>query len=289
VGRFTVTPAFGPQALIAAAFARCKLERRAAFIPFLVAGDPEADTSGRLVLAAAQNGADIIELGIPFSDPLADGPVIASAGQRALRAGMTFGAVLALARGARKELGRIPLVAFSYYNVVLMHGIESVAASLAASGFSGVVVPDIPFEAAQTLLATFARFGLAVPLLVAPTTPAPRAQRIAAAATGFVYVVSRMGVTGTHNSAGETKGRIAALRATSDKPIAVGFGVSSVSDVRAAATHADGVIVGSGLIEHAAAAETPQKAIDSVGRLCAEFAAACAPPKTIECDRKLAR
>jgi tryptophan synthase alpha chain len=284
-----VTPAFGPQALIAAAFARCKVQRRAAFIPFLVAGDPDGDASARLVLAAAQNGADIVELGIPFSDPLADGPVIAAAGQRALRAGMTFGGVMALARGVRKDLGKIPLIAFSYYNVVLAQGIERVAASLAASGLSGIVVPDIPFEAANTMLVTFARFGLAVPMLVTPTTPASRAARIADAATGFVYVVSRLGVTGAHESAGETSERIAAIRAATDKPIAVGFGVSSASDVASAAINADGVIVGSALVELAAAAGSPDESVGRMRRMCAEFAAACGAPDSLERKRKLAR
>jgi tryptophan synthase alpha chain len=265
---------FGPGALVSAAFARAKAARRAAFVPFFVAGDPDETTSAQLIAAAAQSGADLIELGIPFSDPIADGPIIAAGARRALRAGMTFRRALALGRSVRKRLGALPLLAFAYYNVVLQQGIENAAATLAANGFSGMLVPDVPFEEAGELIDACDRFGLAFPLLVAPTTPPARAARIAGTATGFVYVVSRMGVTGTHAPGGDVFERVEALRAASELPVAVGFGIAGTQDAARIAAAADGVIVGSALVERAAT-HPPPEAVCRVRALCAQLSAAC--------------
>jgi tryptophan synthase alpha chain len=271
-----VTPSFGPKALVAAAFSRCRSQHRAALIAFLVAGDPNQSTSAEFILAAAQGGADLIELGIPFSDPLADGPTISSAAQRSLRAGTTFDRTLALARTVRRDLHQVPLIAFTYYNVILTRGIDAAGAALGANGFAGAIIPDLPLEEAGQLIHTFASFGLAVPLLVAPSTPPQRAATIATAASGFIYVVSRMGVTGTQTPAGETQHQIRLLRSTTDTPIAVGFGVSTPQDVCALAEVADGVIVGSALIDRATQASSTEEAVDKVRSTCAEFSAACA-------------
>ncbi len=268
-------PSFGPEALVSAAFSRCSRQGRAAFLPFLVAGDPNPLVSKELLAAVARGGADLLELGIPFSDPLADGPAIASASARALAGGMSLAGALRLVRDLGKRLGEIPVLGFTYYNVLLTHGLESTAQSFAACGLCGVIVPDVPLEESGPLRSAFARYGLVVPMLVSPTTPPDRAVRIAQAASGFVYVVSRAGVTGTHAGIGEIRAQIELLRRATATPIVVGFGVSHVRAVRQLAAQADGVIVGSALVECAAAARDSVEAIEAVASRCRELARGC--------------
>jgi tryptophan synthase alpha chain len=264
---------FGPAALVGAAFARCRAQHRAAFMPFLVAGDPTAELSSRFVRTALDAGADLIELGIPFSDPLADGPVVAAASARALAQGMTFEKAIAFARAFKKH--QVPLLGFTYYNLVSAFGCERSAHAFAAAGLCGVIIPDLPLEEAGMLSAVFGSFGLAVPLLVAPTTPHRRAARIAACATGFVYVVSRMGVTGIHSAVGEIADQIAFLRKCTETPIVVGFGVASSSDVKALAPLADGIIVGSALVHATSRSANPADAVAGLKSMCEDFSAAC--------------
>ena len=270
-----IAPTFGPEAQVSAAFARSAAQRRAAFLPFLVAGDPNALVSSELVAATVRGGADLIELGIPFSDPLADGPVVAQASSRALAGGMSLDGAMRLARGLGKRLGAVPLLAFTYYNVLFARGLERAAQALAASGFAGAVVPDVPFEESEPLRTAFARFGLVVPMFVSPTTPHARAAQIADAASGFIYLVSRVGVTGTHAGSDAVEERIERLRRCTDKPIVAGFGVAGAAQATRLARVADGVVVGSALVARAAAARTPAQAVDAVEDLCRELAAAC--------------
>lgn len=236
--------------MLEAAFARARAARRAAFIPYVMAGDPDASTTLAIMRALSAAGADAIELGIPYSDPLADGPTIAAAGQRALARGTTIDGVFDLLRAYRAQ-GGAPVVLFTYFNPVLQYGIERFARTASEAGASGAIVPDIALEEGAVLAQTLASHGLDMPLLVAPSTKPERATRIAAQSRGFIYVVSRLGVTGAgaKPSTDAMRVQIATLRAITDKPLAVGFGVSKAEHVREVAALADGIIVGSALID----------------------------------------
>jgi tryptophan synthase alpha chain len=237
-----------PSMRIDAAFARARAQRRAALIPYVVIGDPDLETTLAVVEAIAEAGADIVELGIPYGDPLADGPTIAAAAQRALEGGTTMEDSFAVAERLRE---RIPIVFFTYYNPVYQYGVDRFAQRAAAVGAGGAIVPDLPLEESELLRAAFRHHGIALPLLVAPTTPRERAGKIAAASDGFVYVVSRLGVTGARREPDITwiAREIAALRGQSDRALAVGFGISTPEHVKAVAAVADGVIIGSALID----------------------------------------
>ncbi len=233
---------------IEASFASARAQGRAALIPYIVTGDPDVETTimvGEAVIAA---GADIIELGIPYGDPLADGPTIAAAGQRALEAGTTLEDAF---RVTERLCNRAPIVLFTYYNPVYQYGLDRFAKRAAAAGADGMIVPDVPLEEAELLRAALRREGLVLPLLVAPTTPRERAARIASASEGFVYLVSRLGVTGARREPDVAwiEREVVALRDQTEKPLAVGFGISTPAHVEAVASIADGVIVGSALID----------------------------------------
>jgi tryptophan synthase alpha chain len=231
------------------AFERARREKRLAFIPYVMAGDPDLETTEAILSALSAAGADLIELGIPYSDPLADGPTVAAAGQRALQGATHLRDVLALASQLRERCA--PIVLFTYYNPVYQFGVEQFAREAAAAGVAGAIVPDVALEESAELRAALAARGLAMPLLVAPSTPVQRASRIVDAATGFVYVVSRLGVTGAGHAPdfGPLRRQLASLRELTKKPLAVGFGVSRPQDVRDVGSFADGVVVGSALID----------------------------------------
>jgi tryptophan synthase alpha chain len=236
--------------VIEALFDRAKTDHRAALIPYVMAGDPDLETSFSILRALTEAGVDAIELGIPYGDPLADGPTIAAAAQRALDAGTHLSGALDLVK-RHKSTGGAPIVLFTYFNPVYQFGIETFAREAAAAGASGVIVPDIPLEEGAELATTLAAEGLDMPLLVAPSTSRDRAAKIAAQSTGFIYVVSRLGVTGAgmQSSQDRLRAQIATLRGITEKPLAVGFGVSTPAHVRDLATVADGIIVGSALID----------------------------------------
>jgi tryptophan synthase alpha chain len=232
------------------AFARARAQRRAALIAYLVAGDPDTETTLAVIDALTAAGVDLIELGIPYGDPLADGPTIAAAGQRALDGGMRFGDSLAICAQARAR-GAAPLLFFTYVNPVDRFGAERFAREARAAGAVGAIVPDVPLEELEAFAPPLRAAGLAIPLLIAPTTPQPRAERIAAASTGFVYLVSRLGVTGARREpdVAWAADAIARLRPATPLPLAVGFGISTAAHVAAVGAVADGVIVGSALID----------------------------------------
>lgn len=257
---------------IASVFERCAAENRAALIAYLMAGDPSLADTPALIEAAAAGGADIIELGIPYSDPLADGPTIQAAAQRSLRAGTTFdGALAMIAKLDRKRIAA-PLIAFTYFNPVFVRGVERTAQGLSASGFAGAIIPDLPPEEAGGVADIFSASGAPLTLLVAPTTPPERIPMIAERSSGFVYVVSRMGVTGAGQTLdGSVAELVARLRPLTNKPLAVGFGVSTPEHARAIAAYADGVIVGSALIDRVSGAEDKPAA---ARELCAMLAMA---------------
>ncbi len=231
------------------AFVRARREKRLAFIPYVMAGDPDLETTEDVLLALSDAGADVIELGVAYSDPLADGPTIAAAGQRALRGATHLREVLTLAWRCRERCA--PIVLFTYYNPVYQFGVDRFAREATAAGVAGAIVPDVALDESAELRAALEAQGLMMPLLVAPSTPQQRAARIVAAATGFVYVVSRLGVTGTGYALdfGPLRRQLASLRELTDKPLAVGFGLSRPQDVRNVGTLADGVVVGSALID----------------------------------------
>jgi tryptophan synthase alpha chain len=258
-------------ARIAAAFGRAKDAGRVALIPYMCAGDPDRATSAAILAALGPSGADIVELGIPYGDPLADGPTIAAAAQRALDGKTTFADALALAADAQRD-GAPPILMFTYYNPVLQYGLDRFATDLDAAGICGAIVPDVPLEEVDALRASFARRQLALPLLVAPTTPPARAEAIAAASEGFVYIVSRLGVTSATKEPDfeSIAKQVAALRSVTDRPLAVGFGISRASHVRRASEIADGAIVGSALID-AYAGRTGADAVAAVRAFLAEL------------------
>jgi tryptophan synthase alpha chain len=260
--------------MIEALFDRAKLDHRAALIPYIMAGDPDLDTSLAMLGALTAAGVDAIELGIPYGDPLADGPTIAAAAQRALEGGTHMSDVFELVKAHKANAGA-PVILFTYFNPVYQYGIDRFAKDAAGAGASGVIVPDIPLEEGAELSQTLANEGLDMPLLVAPSTTRERAARIAEQSTGFIYVVSRLGVTGAGMQASDERLRaqIAMLRGLTEKPLAVGFGVSNAEHVRAVATLADGVIVGSALID-AYAGDTKAEAAARVTAFVAPLVAA---------------
>lgn len=253
---------------IAAAFAGSG--KRAALMPYLMGGFPTLDASRAIGEAYADAGADLVELGVPYSDPLADGPVIHAAGTAALRAGATVDGVLAVAEALAP---RLPVVVMCYANLVLARGRAEFAAALAAAGASGLIVPDLPLEEAPALLAACDDEGIALVPLVAPTTPDDRMAAIGARARGFVYTVSVAGTTGERASLAEGVAAIVArAKASTEVPVAIGFGISTPEQAAsAAAAGADGVIVGTRLVRAAAEAGDPAAA---VGPIVKDLAAA---------------
>lgn len=233
---------------ITAAFARAKAAGRAAFVPYLCGGDPSFEVSLRACETVIGAGADILEVGVPFSDPLADGPTNQRAAQRALDAGMTPARTLELVQRLR-ERTEVPVVLYIYYNLIHARGEAAFVAEATAAGVDALLVLDLPPEESQTLRDLCASAGLGLVFIVAPTTPTSRLPIIAGAATSFLYYVSRTGVTGaTETIASDLAQRIAPIRQVTDLPVVVGFGVSRRAHVTEVATVADGVVVGSALV-----------------------------------------
>ena len=256
------------QDTIAAAFAASG--KRAALMPYLMGGFPDLDTSLAIGEAYAEAGADLVELGVPFSDPLADGPVIHAAGTAALEAGATVHGVLEVGRMLSEA---VPVVLMCYANLVLARGPERFADELAVRGISGLIVPDLPLEEARDVLAACDGAGVALVALVAPTTPEARLAAIGRSARGFVYTVSVTGTTGERQGlAAELPAILARTKAHADVPVALGFGIGSPeAAAQAADAGADGVIVGSRLVRAAAESQDPAAAVRD---LVAGFAAA---------------
>lgn len=256
---------------IAAAFARCREEKRAAFVPFLVAGDPDLEASEEMFAVLADEGADLLEVGVPFSDPIADGPVIQAAAARALAAGATLARILALVAKLRGRGVKVPIVLFSYFNPIHAYGIRRFAEHAAASGVDGVLCVDLPPEAATgEYLEALAAEGIDPIFLLAPTSTKERVARVARAGSGFVYYVSRTGVTGARDSVRKELAReVRALAKRVALPVAVGFGVSTPEQIRAVAKLADGVVVGSALVAAAGSCRSRKAFVDKVRELAA--------------------
>lgn len=231
-------------------FAALKQQNRAAFIPFLSAGDPDAASTLAFMHALVAGGADILELGVPFSDPSADGPVIEASGLRALAAGMNLRGVLRLVADFRQQNQTTPIVLMGYLNPIEQMGLTNFAREAKAAGVDGVLVVDCPPEEAADYHAALQAVDLSAIFLVAPTTSAERLHKIAAMASGFIYYVSLNGVTGAATlDVAAVAQKLDSLRHNLGLPIAVGFGVNSPEAAQALAPHADGVIVGSHLVK----------------------------------------
>jgi tryptophan synthase alpha chain len=233
---------------ISALFENCARTRRQAFIAYLTGGDPSPEQTVSLILALERGGADLIELGVPFSDPIADGPVIQRASERALRAHTTLPLLLDVVREIRRT-SQIPILLFTYLNPLLRYGFGRLADDAAEAGVDGVLLTDLCIEEAAEPVAQLRRAGLDTVFLAAPTSSERRLKLVAEHSSGFVYLVSRTGVTGEQTSVADTaKPLIARMRQLTNLPLAVGFGVSSPVQVREVAAVADGVVVGSALV-----------------------------------------
>ena len=238
---------------LAQTFARCKAEGRPAFVSYVCAGDPDVETSKAVLLSLAQNGADVLEVGVPFSDPLADGLTNQLAAQRALEGGMTYDGLLDVLRAVRAGTDK-PIVLYCYYNLLFSFGLDGYCAKVREAGADGLLVLDCPPEEADELIAASKKHGLANIFIVAPTTPPARIGLIAKHASGFIYYVSREGVTGERSElAANLSSAVAEIRKHTALPICVGFGVSTAAHVQAIAKVADGVVVGSALVNVIAA------------------------------------
>ncbi len=262
----------GGAIVIGAAFARAKAEDRAALIGYLPAGFPSRDGCVRALKAMVEAGVDVVEVGLPYSDPLMDGPTIQAAVDRALSAGTgTRDVVATVGEVARSG---VPVLVMTYWNPVERYGIERFAAELADAGGSGVITPDLTPEEGGGWLAACDRAGLAPVLLVAPSSTDARLARISAACRGFVYAASTMGVTGARTAVSAVApGLVARVRAVSDLPVAVGLGVSNGKQAAEVASYADGVIVGSAFVRVLLDAPDEDTGIRAVAALAADLAA----------------
>ena len=238
---------------IAARFAALREEGRAGLVTYLTAGDPDRDTSVRLFGGLAAAGADLIEIGMPFSDPMADGPVIQEAGQRALKQGMTLRRTLGLVRELRQSDDLTPIVLMGYYNPIYRYGSEAFPREAADAGVDGVIVVDLPPEEDAELSRPARKVGLDVIRLATPTSDEKRLPRIVEGASGFIYYVAIAGITGTHSAASsEVAAAVARLRRFTDLPIAVGFGIRTPQQAAAVARAADAAVVGTALVQRVA-------------------------------------
>jgi tryptophan synthase alpha chain len=233
---------------IDARFEALRKRGETAFIPYVTAGDPSLDATAALVLELEKAGSDIIEFGIPFSDPIADGKANQEAAQRALLNGVTLHDVVALVKQLRDKT-QIPILLFTYYNPVLAYGVEALAADARDAGVDGILCVDLPPEEAGDYKRCMDAAGIATVFLIAPTSTDERVRLIAGQSTGFIYYVSRTGVTGVRQDLeSATGGMVERIRAHSDKPVCVGFGISTPDQAREVAGYADGVIVGSAIV-----------------------------------------
>jgi tryptophan synthase alpha chain len=234
---------------VAARFEACRAEGRAALVTFVTAGDPDPASSARLLRALVAGGADIVELGMPFTDPMADGPVIQAGNLRSLAAGTTLVQVLDLVRAFRTEDAATPVVLMGYMNPLFAYGVDRFAVDAAAAGIDGLIVVDVPPEEADELYGPLRASGLHLVRLATPTTDDARLPTVLEGASGFLYYVSVAGVTGTASAEdADVASAVRRLKAASDLPVAVGFGIRTPAQAAAVARHSDGVVVGSAIV-----------------------------------------
>lgn len=254
-------------------FARLKQEGRAAFIPFVSGGDPDMETSLAILEALPRCGADIIELGMPFSDPMADGPAVQASSTRALKAGAALPKVIELVRKFRNKDGKTPIVLMGYFNPIHAYGTARFARDAAVAGVDGLIAVDLPIEEDEVLRVPAAAQGVDLVRFVTPTTDAARLARILEAASGYLYYVSVAGVTGTKSfDEADVAAALARIKAATSLPVAVGFGIKTPEQAAAIARLADGVVVGSALVNRIA--ESPENAVKAVTELATALAQA---------------
>ncbi|MBD2595588.1 tryptophan synthase subunit alpha [Nostoc spongiaeforme FACHB-130] len=255
-------------------FETLKRNQECALIPFITAGDPDLATTASALKILDSSGADLIELGVPYSDPLADGPVIQAAATRALQQGTKLEDVLEMLQDITPSL-QAPIILFAYYNPILHRGIENFLQQIAKAGVSGLVVPDLPLEEAAGLLKPAGEIGIDLTLLVAPTSSTDRIEAIARASQGFIYLVSVTGVTGMRSQM-ETRvsDLLQQIRNVTHKPIGVGFGISQIEQARQVRDWgADAAIVGSAFVKRLAEG-TPEEGLNAIGQFCQSLKAA---------------
>ncbi len=239
---------------IAAAFEKAKSENRAALGLFITAGDPDLSTSLKILLNLPDQGVDFVELGMPFSDPMADGPAIQAGSLRALKGGTKLGNVLEMARAFRARHPAVPLILMGYFNPIYIYGVDRFTLDAAKAGVDGLIMVDLPPEEDVELCVQARNAGLDFIRLITPTTDDARMPKVLANASGFVYYVSITGVTGTRSASADSIGMaIARIRDACALPVVVGFGIRTAEQVRAAAMNADGVVVGSAIVDQLAA------------------------------------
>lgn len=230
-------------------FDELKSENRGGFIPFIVAGDPNLRTTKKLILELAKQGASIIELGVPFSDPVADGVTIQASAERALRNPISVKNIIEIASEVRAEKCETPIILFSYFNPILQFGLKNFAEKAIESGIDGILITDLVPEEAEEFRAILAEKDLALIMLAAPTSSDERLEKICAKASGFVYAVSRAGVTGARNeTSNDAENLVKRLRKFTNLPVAVGFGISNANQVAETQEYADAAVVGSAIV-----------------------------------------
>ncbi|MFO5492248.1 MAG: tryptophan synthase subunit alpha [Cuspidothrix sp.] len=263
---------------ISRCFETLRRNQECALIPFITAGDPDLETTAKALQVLDHAGADMIELGVPYSDPLADGPVIQAAATRALQRGTTLEQVLEMLKGISPSL-QSPIILFTYYNPILHRGVDKFLEKIKEAGVSGLVVPDLPLEEAAGLLKPASEVGIDLTLLVAPTSSPERIEAIARASQGFIYLVSVTGVTGIrtemHTRVGDL---LQQIRNVTDKPIGVGFGISDPQQARQVqAWGADAAIVGSAVVKRLAEG-TPEQGLEAITQFCQNLKTALKNP-----------
>ncbi|CAG9467453.1 unnamed protein product [Pedinophyceae sp. YPF-701] len=253
-------------------FDKCREQGRVALIPFIMAGDPDLDTTKKAILELDSLGADIIELGVPYSDPLADGPVIHEAATRALRSGATIDKVIAMVREVAPQI-KAPLVLFTYFNPIINRGVSEYCKFIKDAGASALLIPDLPLEEVLKVKQAANDAGIELVLLTTPTTPRDRMAKIAESSDGFVYLVSVTGVTGVRAKVSDrVGGLVEMLKEVTDKPVAVGFGVSAPENVKQIVDWgADGVIVGSALVKALGTAGSAEEGLANFKALAASL------------------
>ena len=255
-------------------FQALRNSQQCALIPFITAGDPDLATTAKALRILDQAGADLIELGVPYSDPLADGPVIQAAATRALGHGVKLEDVLEIVKDAQDDI-KAPIILFTYYNPIFYRGVESFLKQIVEAGVKGLVVPDLPLEESENLIKPAAALGIDLTLLIAPTSPIERIQAIAKQSQGFIYLVSVTGVTGIRSQvATRVEELIAKIHEVTDKPVGVGFGISQPEQaLQMKQWGADAVIVGSAFVKRLAEG-TPEEGLKSIELFCRELKAA---------------
>jgi len=267
---------------IAKTFAKARAENRAVLGIFITGGDPDPETSEKILLGLPDHGADFVELGMPFSDPMADGPAIQASSLRALRAGTRLGDVLAMARRFRAKHPDVPLILMGYYNPIYIYGVDRFLGEAKDAGIDGLIMVDLPPEEDEELCLPARAAGLDFIRLITPTTDDARMPRVMENSSGFVYYVSITGITGTRSASEDSiREAMARIRKASDLPAVVGFGIRTAAQVSEAGRHADGVVVGSAAVDRLASTlgegnKAGANTVDEVLALVAELARGCA-------------